>query len=491
MKLSQLLENIEGVYQRAGDAEITGICHDSRSVRPGDLFVCIKGALFDPHEHVDDIVRKGAAAIVAEREIDGPAGIPVFIAAHGRDASAHIAAAWYGHPARRMTMIGITGSKGKTTTAYFLRAMLTAAGRRVGMIGTNGVFIGGTVIETPNTTPDPMDFQGYLAEMVRIGCTEAVIECSSQGIMQSRVAGVDFDYGVFTNISDSDHVGPPEHKDFAEYIFYKSRLIANARVSFVNADDEHTGELLALAGRTAHTFGFGENAELRATGLTQTMKTGAPGTEFHCEGSVTGDFFVNMPGGFNVYNALAAISVAHALGVSQQAMQTALESTFIKGRIEMVYRSDALSVCVDYSHNGYSMKNLLTALREYHPRRLVSVFGADGYRVHKRRYEMGEVSGRYADFSIITAGQNRWEKFEDILAEILEGIRKTGAPYIVIPDRKQAVRYAIEHAEPGDLIALIGLGGKKHYEEKGVMYDYREDVYAKSVLRELGYPVEE
>lgn len=488
MKLSKLISNIDYTFiSKEREAEITGICRDNRTVRPGDLFICVKGALFDPHKFVSEIAQKDAAALVVEYDIECPPGLPVVRVKDSRAAMSQIAAEWYDHPSKKMTMIGITGSKGKTTTAYILRDMLALSGRTVGMVGTNGVFIGDRVIETPNTTPDPLDFQAFLADMVESGCESAVIECSSQGIMQHRVDGVEFEYGIFTNISDSDHVGPPEHADFEEYIFYKSRLLARSRKSIVNIEDPLTPEMLRLAGvDSAITFGFSDKADYRAVNIEKAEVNNKPGARFEVAGKLSGRFGIDLPGDFNVLNALAAISVAGELGLPQSAMSDALEHIFIKGRIEMVYESDRFSVCVDYSHNGYSMKNLLIALREYNPKRLVSVFGADGYRVHKRRYEMGEVSGEYADFSIITAGQSRWEKFDDILAEIIEGIGKTGAPYVVIPDRKQAVRYAIENAQPGDLIAFIGLGGKKHYEEKGIMYEYREDEYVLEVIKELG-----
>ena len=487
MKLAKLLNNIkyEKVIGRM-DVEVGGVCHDNRKIKPGDMFICVTGALFDSHSCAAEVAKKGAAALVIEHDIDlAGINIPVVKVNNSREASAYIAAAWYGNPAQKMKMIGITGSKGKTTTAYMMRDILSAAGHTVGMVGTNGVFIGEEVFETPNTTPDPMDFQCYLSKMVDEKCDFAVIECSSQGIMQFRVAGITFDYGVFTNISDSDHVGPPEHKDFAEYLHYKSLLIKNSRLGFVNDGDEHTNDLLKGLDTPIIRFGFSGNVDYCAENIEKTMVNDKPGASFAVSGRLSGDFHINMPGDFNVLNALAAISVANEIGVPQDAMRRALEKVFIKGRIEMIYRSDKFSVCVDYSHNGYSMKNLLIALREYNPKRLVSIFGADGYRVHKRRYEMGEVSGEYADFSIITAGQSRWESFDDILKEILVGIEKTGAPYVVIPDRKEAVRYAIKNAKPGDLIALIGLGGKKHYEEKGVMYEYREDEYALSIIEEL------
>lgn len=481
------------------DTELHDICTDNRTCAPFAAFVCIEGARFDTHTCVEQIAQKKAALIVvsaAWAAVHGeeirrlPEQTAVVSVSDTRLAKAQIAAAWYGHPADRLVTIGVTGSKGKTTTTHMLASMLKEAGFSVGTIGTNGAIIGDELYELNNTTPDSEEMQMYLARMVSEGCTVAVIECSSQGLMQHRTGGFVFDYAIFTNIAEGDHVGPNEHKSFEEYLYCKSLLLRNAKLGIVNADDTHIDGL--LSGVTAPLLFYGEEQQkhlrpldCEAYAIEKTFDGRDPGLAFDVRGSLEGRFYVNLPGLFNVGNALAAIAVANCMGVSPEAMQRALGHLSIKGRIDMVYRSDRFQVCVDFAHNGYSTRNLLMALREFRPRRLVCIFGADGNRAKSRRYEMGEASGRLADLSIVTSGHNRYESFEQIFEDISAGLSRTTGAYIVIPNRKEAIRYAIEHVQDGDLITIIGLGHETYQEENGVKYPYSDTEYVKSVIAEL------
>lgn len=495
-----LLERTEYTLLQGGlDTELHGICTDNRTCEADDAFICISGARFDTHTCVERIAAAGAALIVVSAEWAAahedeirtlPGHAAVVSVSDTRLAKAQIAAAWYGHPADRLITIGITGSKGKTTTAHMLASMLKEAGLSVGTIGTNGAVISGEMYELNNTTPDSEELQMYLAKMVSAGCTAAVIECSSQGLMQHRTGGFTFDYGIFTNIAEGDHVGPNEHGSFEEYLYCKSILLRSARLGIVNADDTHIEGL--LSGVTTPLLFYGEEklkhlrpVDYEAYAIEKTFDGRDPGLVFDVSGGFEGHFLVNLPGLFNVGNALAAIVVAARMGVAAEAMQRALRKLSIKGRIDMVYRSDKFQVCVDFAHNGYSTRNLLMALREFRPKRLVCIFGADGNRAKSRRYEMGEASGRLADLSIVTSGHNRYESFEQIFEDISVGLSKTTGAYIVIPDRKEAIRYAIEHVEEGDLITIIGLGHETYQEENGVKYPYSDTEYVKSVIAEL------
>lgn len=481
------------------DAEIRGICMDNRTCTVDDAFICITGARFDTHTCVEQIAQAGAALIVVCADWAAshgeeirmlPEHTAVVSVKDTRLAKAQIAAAWYGHPADHLITIGITGSKGKTTTTHMLSSMLKEAGFTVGTIGTNGAIIGDELHELNNTTPDSEEMQMYLAKMVSAGCTAAVIECSSQGLMQHRTGGFTFDYAIFTNIAEGDHVGPNEHKSFEEYLYCKSLLLKNAKLGIVNADDTHIDGL--LSGVTTPLLFYGEEQQehlrpldYEAYAIEKTFDGQNPGLVFDIRGSFEGHFYVNMPGLFNVGNALAAIVVAGNMGVPAEAMQRALGNLSIKGRIDMVYRSDRFQVCVDFAHNGYSTRNLLMALREFRPKRLVCIFGADGNRAKSRRYEMGEASGRLADLSIVTSGHNRYESFEQIFEDISVGLSRTTGAYIVIPNRREAIRYAIEHVEDGDLITIIGLGHETYQEENGVKYPYSDTEYVRSVIAEL------
>ena len=391
MKLMQLLERMEYTFLQGDPGqEISRLCYDNRQVREGDLFVCIRGARFDTHTCLEEIAQKGAAAIVVERPLSecGPlhTNVAVIQVADTRVAEAELAAAYFGHPADHLTTIGITGSKGKTTTTHMLADILRADGRKVGTIGTNGAMIGDEVIELANTTPSAQDMQMYLAKMVEAGMDTAVIECSSQGLMQHRTGGFTFDCGVFMNISTGDHIGPNEHKDFAEYLYCKGMLIRQSRLGFVNMDDPWTETMLQDISTPVIRFGNREDADYYAKDIEKTFENGQPGMSFTVGGRFCSRLHLNLPGEFNVGNALAAVSVAHHLKASEAAMKKALDHMSIKGRFDIVFRNDHFSVCVDFAHNGYSTRNHLEALREYHPKRLVCVFGADGNRSRHRRY---------------------------------------------------------------------------------------------------------
>lgn len=499
-RIAELLEGIqyEWLHGENPEMRIGGLTHDNREIKAGDLFVCIAGARFDTHTILDRIAEAGAAAAVVSREVSTE-GLPeqfgVIKVTDSRLAAAQLAAAWYSHPAGKLRkVIGVTGSKGKTTVTHMLADILRAEGYEVGTIGSNGAIIRGEIHELSNTTPDAMEVQMYLAKMVNNGCDIAVVECSSQGLMQHRVSGFTFDYGIFTNISEGDHISPTEHKDFDEYLRCKAMLLQNSRRAVVFSQDAHTPKLLeCLGARTENEiilFGLeGEKQTLynkySANNIEKTYENGRPGQRFRFTGGgYDMSVDLNLPGDFNVTNALAALSAAAELGVSERAIARTMASLSIKGRLDIVYSDERFSVCVDFAHNGYSTRNLLEALREYRPKRLVCIFGADGNRAKSRRYEMGEASGRLADLSIVTSGHNRWERFEEILKDIMTGLGPTGGSYIVIPDRKEAIRYAIDHVQQGDMITVIGLGHETYQEENGVKYPYSDTEYVLSVIAE-------
>lgn len=502
MLINQLLEKVTYSLVKRGTAtEINGISVDNRKVSVGDAFVCIKGARFDTHNCIEDI-SKAAALIVVSSEYASQNDlsslserVTVISAEDTRLAKAQLAAAWYGNPAEKMVTIGITGSKGKTTTTHMLADCLMAAGKKVVTIGTNGFILDGQITELANTTPDSEAMQMYLAKAVEAGCTHAVIECSSQGLMQHRCSGFTFDYGIFTNIAEGDHIGPNEHKSFEDYLYCKSILIRNSKLGIVYAGDSHISELLDGVETPVVYYGVDglecyAKPSYVANNIEKTFTDGNPGLSFKTSGELTADFCINLPGDFNVTNALAAIVVCHKEGITAEQMNEALTSLSIKGRIDMVYRDEDISICVDFAHNGYSTRNLLTALREYRPKRLVCVFGADGNRSKSRRYEMGEASGNLADFSYITSGHNRYETFDAILEDIMVGINKTKAKklgnYVAIKDRKEAIRTAITNAEKGDLITILGLGHESYQEENGVKTPYSDTEYSLEVLRSIG-----
>lgn len=473
------------VLQGDAHADVTALCFDSRKVTKGCLFVCLAGAHFDSHDVTADIAAAGAAVIVTEHDCALPAQVTVIRVASSRQALAELSAAWFDFPSAKMTCIGVTGTKGKTTTTHMIRELLQKAGRRTGMIGTNGIFIGDTRIPTLNTTPESYELQSAFAEMVRQGCRYMVMEVSSQGIMLHRTDAIAFDIGIFTNISP-DHIGPDEHKDFDEYLACKTKLFAQCRTGLVNADDAHADFVLAHAkcGKMLTFSGHGDaDFTMRNLRFLTDGKFVGLELDFHtAEEAVR--CRVGIPGEFNAYNALAALAAGSLLGLDRATLGTALTDVRVNGRMEIAWAGD-FTVIIDYAHNAVSMESLLDTLRAYHPRRLVVLFGCGGNRSKDRRYTMGEIGGTKADLSVITADNSRFEKTADIIADIRGSIEKTGGKFIEIPDRREAIFTVIRSAEPGDMIAVIGKGHEDYQEINGVRHHFLDREVVDEAIAEL------
>ena len=490
MKVSELLQGLSfRIVQGDLDKEVSGVFYDSRKVTPGGLFVCIVGTQRDSHDFAADVAEKGASVLVTQHALPCPVpeSVTVVQFENTRYAMAMLAAAFYGQPARQMTMVGVTGTKGKTTTTHMIKAVLEAAGRRVGMIGTNGVYYPGVHYELNNTTPESVDLQRILREFADAGCDACVMEVSSQGLMMDRVAGIFYDVGVFTNLYP-DHIAPGEHASFEEYRGWKGKLFQRCSVGVVNCDDPNADAL--LEGHTCRlvTYGRGENAQYRA-GAYELLRThDFLGVRFPVTGADEMDVRVNMPGEFSVYNALAALCVGKVLGVPDQAIHTGLATCVVKGRVELVPISKKFTILLDYAHNEVSTASLLETLRAYKPRRLVVVFGCGGNRSKLRRYGMGEVCARMADFSILTEDNNRFEKVEDILADIRVGMEKgnPNAAFVEVPDRLDALHYAVDHAREGDLIAVIGKGHETYRDRMGEKTPFLERELLEEYAAQIG-----
>ena len=496
MLLKQLVKGLSyRLVQGSLNTEVCDIFYDSRKVAPGGLFVCIVGTQRDSHDLAAEAAAKGAAALATQHALD-PAvaaqypGLTILQFENTRYAMAMLSAAYFGRPAEAMTMVGVTGTKGKTTTTHMIRQVLACAGRKVGMIGTNGVYYPGHHYDLNNTTPESYELQKILRQMADAGCDACVMEVSSQGLMMDRVAGIHYQVGVFTNLYP-DHIGPGEHGSFEEYRAWKGQLFRRCDVGVVNADDPNTAPL--LEGHTCRliTYGIEQKADYRAAKDYRLLRTkellGVEFTLTEPDGH-TLDVQVGMPGLFSIYNALATIGVGKALGLGDTPIHDGLRTTVVKGRVELVPISHRFTILIDYAHNEAAAESLLETLRAYKPNRLVVVFGCGGNRSKLRRYGMGEVCSRMADFLILTEDNNRFEKVEDILADIREGIAKGRAdvPYVEIPDRLDALHYAIDHAQEGDLIAVIGKGHEAYRDREGVKTPFLERELIEEYAAETG-----
>lgn len=486
MKLEKLLEHVSWrCIQGSMDVDVKSVINDSRKVEEGSLFFCIKGAVTDGHKYVPDVVEKGAKVLVVQDEVEAPQDVTVIQVDDTRYAMALISAAWFGYPAQEMKVIGITGTKGKTTTTYMVKSILESAGYKVGLIGTIEVIIGDQVIPAKNTTPESYTIQQYFRQMADAGCQIVVMEVSSQGLMLHRTAGILFEIGIFTNI-EPDHIGPAEHASFEDYIECKSRLFRQCRLGIFNADDPRLETILKDHTCEVETFGFSQEAGIRAENLDLVTRPGYLGIAYTAVcGGADGERFdveVDIPGKFSVYNSLTAIAICRHFNVAVADIKKALKTAKVKGRVEMVKVSDDFTLMIDYAHNAMALESLLTTLKAYRPHRLICLFGCGGNRSKLRRYEMGEVSGRNADLTIITSDNPRYEKPEDIINDIVTGIERTDGSYVKITNRKEAIAYAIRNGEPDDIIVLAGKGHEDYQEIEGKKYPMDERVLIQEIL---------
>ncbi len=485
MKLSVLVEGLEyELLCGSVDTEINDIKNDSRYVERGDLFFCISGAKTDGHSYADSVMKKGASVLVVEKEINyAPYDGTVIRVKSSRYAMGIISSKFYGEPSKELTVIGITGTKGKTTTTYMICEMLEAVGKKTGLIGTIEIIDGKNRIHAKNTTPESIELHRMLRDMVNNGLMCVVMEVSSQGLMLDRVAGVHFDYAIYTNLS-KDHIGPNEHKSFEEYRMWKAKLFTMCNVGIINVDDEHADYIIGESDCDIVTYGMNKAADYKAEGLTLYRDGGVLGISYELQGKLAGHIDVDLPGEFSVHNSLAAIAIAHLAGVDFDDIKAVLKTVKIRGRVEMIPISDKFTLMIDYAHNAMALESLLMALRDYNPKRLVALFGCGGDRSRDRRFEMGEVSGNIADFTIITSDNPRTEEPQAILDDIKTGIEKTDGAYIDILDRKEAMRYAIMNAREGDVIVFAGKGHEDYQEINGVKYHMDERDLIREILEE-------
>lgn len=484
MLLKQLIEDMDyEVLAGRVDTEVTTLVYDSRKVGKGSVFVCISGSVRDAHDFIPDVVAKGAAAVIVEKDVELQEGVTYIKVANSRLALACMSAAYFDHPARKLKTIGITGTKGKTTTTYMVKSILESAGIKTGLIGTIESIVGEKRIPSANTTPESYRVQELFHEMVEAGLDAVVMEVSSQALMLHRVSGFTFDIGVFTNL-EPDHIGENEHKDFADYMHCKSLLFRQCKLGIFNGDSEHLEGILKEHTCEVETFGYGKNNDLVADGVELKKDHGALGVRYHVSGLMNFDVEVNVPGSFSVYNSLTAIAICHHFGVDVEKIKHALLHVSVKGRIEIVPVTKRYTIMIDYAHNAMALESLLTTLREYEPGRLVCLFGCGGNRAKSRRYEMGEVSSRLADLTVVTSDNPRNEEPMDIINDILVGVHKADGAYVTIPDRKEAIAYCMKNAQDGDIIVLAGKGHEDYQEICGVKHHMDERELIADIIKE-------
>ena len=478
MKLSQLMIGVDAAYAD-GEMEIEGITCDSRRVKPGWAFVCIQGTAADGHAFAQKAVEAGASLVVAQRDLGLACQLMV---PSTRRAWARMSANWFGNPAEKLHLVGITGTNGKTSTTYMLKAIMEACGYKVGLIGTIQNMIGDRVLPAGHTTPDPYDLQSMLSLMAAEGCTYAVMEVSSHALDQDRVEGCAFDVAVFTNLTQ-DHLD--YHKTMENYLAAKKRLFTLCRTGVVNMDDPWSGKLTEGLDCRLVTYSSGND---EADYTARNIRGRADGVDFELVGTgVIGRVRLGIPGDFSVYNALAAASCALTLGMPFAKVVDALSAApGIKGRAEIVPTGRDFSVVIDYAHTPDGLENICKTMKKCTEGRLVTVFGCGGDRDKGKRPQMGAIAAALSDFMVITSDNPRTEEPEGIIQDILEGIKGSKTPYKVIENRPEAIRWAVLHARPGDTVLLAGKGHETYQILKsGIIHLDEREVVAEA-LQESG-----
>lgn len=485
MKLRDLLVDVS--YELIqGDLElvISDISYDSRKVNSDMAFVALTGFRVDGHDYIKNALELGCKCVIVEKDVVLKDDVTVIKLKDTRTELSKISRTLFNYPDKEITTIAVTGTKGKTTTSSMIKKILDDSGHPCGLIGTMGVFYLNEFYHTVNTSPESYDVYKYMRDMLDKGVKYLVMEVSSQSLKLNRWSGLMFNYGIFTNLS-LDHVGEDEHDSFEDYKYCKSLLFKQCKCAIFNRDSEYFSYMSRDVDYEMYTYGSEEDADLRLLSCENVIKEGFIGIEMEVSGKINSKFKVSIPGYFTAYNTMAAVSVCNLLGISLKIIKDSLEVVSVKGRLEPVKVSSKFSVLIDYAYSGIAMENVLTTIRESRPKRIVTVFGCGGNRSKQRRYDTGEISGKYADLSILTADNPRYEDNNDIIKDILIGMKKTNGEYVIIPDRRDAIKYSIMEAKEGDVILILGKGHEDYQEIKGVRYPFDERVIIKEIIEEI------
>ena len=489
MKLKELLVGLEGLKAKGDlDLDIKGIESNSKNVEEGFLFVAIKGFQVDGHKFIDSAIENGAIAVVVEegcdlKAIKGLEKVTVVMAKDTRRALAIISSNFYKNPSKKFKLIGVTGTKGKTTTTFMIKEILEKAGKKVGLIGTIATYINGKRLgDSERTTPESLELQKLFSQMVKEKVEVVVMEVSSQSLKLHRVDGCDFDIVLFTNLSE-DHISPNEHPDMQDYFNSKLKLFEMCKVGIVNTDDLHGAKIPDMfPDSQITTYGIDNFANVLAKDITITNSY----VDFRVKITDRNERVKTcIPGRFSVYNSLAAICVAKKFGIDPETIKQALLEVRVPGRSELVNNKLEIPIMIDYAHSPESLENILQAVKSYTRGKVISLFGCGGDRDAGKRPIMGEISGRIADFTFITSDNPRTEDPEKIVKQIEEGIKKTKGKYKVIVDRTEAIKEAIKMATKRDIIVLAGKGHEPYQEINGIKHPYDERIIVNELIEEI------
>ncbi|MBP9988110.1 MAG: UDP-N-acetylmuramoyl-L-alanyl-D-glutamate--2,6-diaminopimelate ligase [Ruminococcus sp.] len=473
MLLSDILKKIDYKCESFADCEIKNIVYDSRKAEEGTLFVCLSGLSVDGHSFANGAYDKGCRVFMVEHIVSLPDDCMQIVVDNSRAMLAVASANFFRQPYKELKIIGITGTKGKTSTAHIVRALIEASGSKCGIIGTVGAFYDDVKIPTVNTTPESYELQKIFRTMLDNGCKYCVIEVSSTGLMMHRVDCIEFEIGVFTNLSP-DHIGPKEHASFEEYMYWKSVLFERCKTAIVNFDDPAYENMLENCNSPVITYGL-EKSDVSADNVKLLKNNEFIGISFDCiEDKENYYVEIPLPGYFNVHNALAAFAVCKALNINVNEIKECLKEIRVLGRAECVYVSDDYDVIIDFAHNGVSMQSMLDTLKSYPHNRIIALYGSVGGRTQLRRKELGLITGKECDLSIVTSDDPDFENPDDIIKEIGHYVEEAGGKYIGIVDREEAIMYALDNMQKGDILLLAGKGHEQFMKINGEKVPFSE-----------------
>ena len=485
MELKKILAGLEGIKAKGNiEIEIKGIEKNSKEVKEGYMFVAIKGFSTDGHKYVENAIENGAQCVMLQegcdiKALNIPENVTILVVKDTREALAKCSSNFYGNPSAHLKLIGVTGTKGKTTTTFMIKEILEKAG----LIGTIATYINGKKIkDSDRTTPESLELQQLFRQMVDEGVEVVVMEVSSQSLKLHRVDGCQFDIVLFTNFSE-DHISEKEHPDMQDYFNSKLKLFEMCKTGIVNADDLHGAKIPRLfPDSDIVTYGIDNFANVLARDITITNSY----VDFRVKITDRNERVkTGIPGRFSVYNSLAAICVAQKFGIDSETVKQALEEVRVPGRSELVDNKLELTIMIDYAHSPESLQNILQATKSYTRGRVISVFGCGGDRDSGKRPMMGEISGKIADYTIITSDNPRTEEPEKIVNQIEEGIKKTKGKYEVVVDRTEAIEKAIKMANKRDIIILAGKGHEPYQEINGVKYPFDEKIIVRDIIEKM------
>lgn len=474
MKLNEVLNGIavSGTYRP--ETEVSDIVYDSRKAKSSVLFVCLSGARADGHLYAKSAYEKGCRVFLCEKTVELPSDAQVIYCKDTRAALAKASCNFFSNPSREIAVIGITGTKGKTTVAHIVKQVLDKAGIMTGIIGTVGAGYGDVTLPTVNTTPESYELQKMFRQMADAGCKACAIEVSSLGLKAHRVDGTEFKIGVFTNLYP-DHIGTNEHASFEEYAYWKKQLFPMCEKAIVNIDDAFSDEIISCCNGEVITYGYDEKADLRLLETEKVKVKNLLGVAFSYayHDSIYKDL-ISLPGDINAVNALAAIAAAGIMGVKNTDLGESLRHVFVKGRGEVVETGRDFSIIIDYAHNGVSLMSIIETARAYEHNRIIALYGSVGGRTEIRRRELGLVSGKMCDLTIITSDDPDFEDPENIMNDIAAAVEEAGGKYVKIADRAKAIEYAVSIAEPHDIFIFAGKGHEQFMKVRGEKLPFSE-----------------